>query len=265
MVSVLPRLHRWRLKFYQRVMRNRSIPAISDQDKDYVRSLIIHEDASLIAFDKPSGLAVQTRGNRGRCLDHLLWTFARSNGKRPRLVHRIDAATSGLVLAAKTKPAAAHISETFAARRVKKTYFAVVEMARPIAKSGSAIDTLVSRGRKTFIGTGSGEGGAAQTDWTLVAEGKASTALLLARPVTGRMHQIRVQFSAMGCGLLGDPLYGGASEKAPRLMLHAFDLSLQHPDGSDMTLSAPLPADFLAVLDDYGIEAGNLPTALEVR
>ncbi|MGB2387816.1 MAG: RluA family pseudouridine synthase [Henriciella sp.] len=240
-------------------MRNRSIPAISDQDKDYVRSLVIYEDASLIAFDKPAGLAVQTRGNRGRCLDHLLWAFARSNGKRPRLVHRIDAVTSGLVLAAKTKPAAAHISEAFETRRVRKTYFALVEMTQPIARSGSAVDHLVSRGRKTFVATSHGQGGEARTDWTIMAEGTASTALLRARPVTGRMHQIRVQLSAMGCGILGDQLYGAGSEKASRLMLHAFDLSLQHPDGSDMTLAAPLPDDFLAVLDEYGIPTGASP------
>ena len=72
-------------------MRNRPIPKIADDQKDMVRGLVIYEDDYLYAFNKPSGLAVQTRGNRGTSLDHLLWAFARSNGKRPHLVHRIDA------------------------------------------------------------------------------------------------------------------------------------------------------------------------------
>lgn len=86
-------------------MRNRPIPHIANDQQALVRDLLIYEDAYVLAFNKPSGLAVQTRGNRGTSLDHLLWTFARSNGKRPQLVHRIDAGTSGLILAGKTKPA----------------------------------------------------------------------------------------------------------------------------------------------------------------
>ena len=101
-------------------MRNRPIPNIPDAQKDWVRGLVLYEDAFLYAFNKPSGLAVQTRGNRGTSLDHLLWTFARSNGKRPHLVHRIDAGTSGLILAAKTKPAMTFLSQEYAKRREEK-------------------------------------------------------------------------------------------------------------------------------------------------
>ena len=91
-------------------MRNRPIPNLAEAQKAYVRDLVLYEDEFVLAFNKPSGLAVQTRGNRGTSLDHLLWAFARSNGKRPHLVHRIDAGTSGLILAAKTKPAMAALS-----------------------------------------------------------------------------------------------------------------------------------------------------------
>ena len=107
-------------------MRNRPIPRIAEDQKAYVRRLVLYEDDAVLAFNKPSGLAVQTRGNRGTSLDHLLWTFARSNGKRPQLVHRIDAGTSGLILAGKTKPAIAALSTEFAERRVKKRYLAFV-------------------------------------------------------------------------------------------------------------------------------------------
>jgi len=73
--------------------RNRPIPTLSSEDTAFARSLVVHEDTHLIAFNKPSGLAVQTRGNRGPCLENLLPAFAKSNGKIPRLVHRLDAGT----------------------------------------------------------------------------------------------------------------------------------------------------------------------------
>ena len=98
-------------------MKNRPVPTLSPEDAAFVRSLVIDEDTHLIAFNKPSGLAVQTRGNRGPCLENFLPAFAKSNGKIPRLVHRLDAGTSGLLIAAKTKPAAAHLSEQFSKRR----------------------------------------------------------------------------------------------------------------------------------------------------
>ncbi|MEL7135205.1 MAG: pseudouridine synthase [Pseudomonadota bacterium] len=117
-------------------MRNRPIPHLSQAQKDMVRALVLYEDEFLLAFDKPSGLAVQTRGNRGTSLDFLLWAFARSNGKRPHLVHRIDAGTSGLVLAAKTKPAMTFLSAEFAERRVNKRYLALVMGAVPESERG---------------------------------------------------------------------------------------------------------------------------------
>jgi len=101
--------------------RNRDIPLISEMDQAFVRGLLMGETADVLAFNKPSGLPSQTRGNRARNLDHLLWAFARSNGKRPRLIHRLDAGTSGVIIAAKTKPAAARLSEAFAGRDVEKT------------------------------------------------------------------------------------------------------------------------------------------------
>src|SRR5262249_3393992 len=90
--------------------RNYEQQQISDEDRAFVRSLVIHEDAAVLAFDKPSGLPVQTRNPDDRTLDRLMAAFAKSNGKRPRLVHRLDAQTSGVIVAAKTQPAAAALS-----------------------------------------------------------------------------------------------------------------------------------------------------------
>ncbi|HCE21761.1 MAG TPA: RluA family pseudouridine synthase, partial [Hyphomonas sp.] len=105
-------------------MKNRSLPNISVEDRAYAESLVIFEDSQVIVFDKPSGLAVQGGGGISRSLDDLLIAFAKSNGKKPRLVHRLDRGTSGVVIVARTKPAAAFLSEEFAARQATKTYLA---------------------------------------------------------------------------------------------------------------------------------------------
>ncbi|MCA8906188.1 MAG: RluA family pseudouridine synthase, partial [Hyphomonas sp.] len=123
--------------------RNRPLPVIEPEDVAYVRSLVIHEDASVIVFNKPSGLAVQGGGGIGRSLDGLFVAFAKSNGKRPRLVHRLDRGTSGVVIAARTQPAAARLSEEFATRRAKKTYLALVQGTLPDAERGRIDASLV--------------------------------------------------------------------------------------------------------------------------
>ena len=108
------------------VKRNYESLPVSEDDAAFVRGFVIHEDSGIIAFNKPSGLPVQTRNVEDRTLDRLMAAFARSNGKRPRLVHRLDAPTSGVIVAAKTQPAAAALSQSFADRLVDKTYLAVV-------------------------------------------------------------------------------------------------------------------------------------------
>ena len=122
--------------------RNRPIPEISAEDAAFVRSFLMHEDEAVLAFDKPAGLAVQTAGGRGQSLDFLLWAFAKSNGKRPKLVHRIDSGTSGVLVVARTTPAAAHLSEQFAARTASKTYLALVSGRLPDADEGSCAQAL---------------------------------------------------------------------------------------------------------------------------
>ena len=223
-------------------MRNRPIPKLSDASKALVRDLVIYEDDFLIAFNKPSGLAVQTRGNRGTSLDHLLWTFARSNGKRPNLVHRIDAGTSGLILAAKTKPATAFLSAQFAERRVQKVYLALVSGALPEAGQGRCDTPLLKSGRGVVIAPEAANADAAITDWTVLARTEAY-GLIEARPLTGRLHQIRAHLADLGCPILGDPIYGNGVATAPRLMLHAARLQLTLPNKTELALEAPVPED----------------------
>lgn len=224
-------------------MRNRPIPKIAEDQKSFVRSLVLYEDEILLAFNKPSGLAVQTRGNRGTSLDHLLWTFARSNGKRPQLVHRIDAGTSGLILAGKTKPAIAALSTEFAERRVQKRYLALVSGDLPAEDEGVCDIPLLKKERSVIPGQVGAGADAARTAWRVLSR-SGGYGLIEARPETGRMHQIRAHLAAMGSPILGDVIYGHRGDEAARLMLHASGLEIVLPDKKKLALEAPVPVEF---------------------
>ncbi|WP_084417880.1 RluA family pseudouridine synthase [Henriciella litoralis] len=240
--------------------RNRPIPHIKPEDADFIRSLVIHEDDQILAFNKPSGLAVQTAGGRGQSVDFLLWAFAKSNGKRPKLVHRIDSGTSGVLIVARTQPAAAALSEQFARRTARKTYLALVGGDIPAETSGTMDQALLKvpsdrGGREKMVPSSADTPKAqtARTDWTIIARSGAH-ALIRAKPRTGRMHQIRAHMAALGCPILGDRIYGTGKMSADRLMLHAQQLELKHPDGSDLTLEAGAPPDFLEKASSLGLE-----------
>ncbi len=244
--------------------RNYEAQEISEADRAFVRGLVIHEDSAVLAFNKPSGLPVQTRNPEDRTLDALMAAFAKSNGKRPRLVHRLDAQTSGVIVAAKTQPAAATLSQAFAERMVDKTYLAVVTgspfppgeiefsmaLSRHIARPGLELMRAARPGDQ--------KSQSAVTRWRVLAS-SGNNHLLSVDPQTGRMHQIRVHLSIEGRPILGDPYYGGAGtlkgEPVPRLMLHAARLEIPHPTaGGRIVINAPPPADFLAVLSAAGLE-----------
>ncbi len=244
--------------------RNYEAQEISEADRAFVRGLVIHEDSAVLAFNKPSGLPVQTRNPEDRTLDALMAAFAKSNGKRPRLVHRLDAQTSGVIVAAKTQPAAAALSQAFAERMVDKTYLAVVTgspfppgeiefsmaLSRHIARPGLELMRAARPGDQ--------KSQSAVTRWRVLASA-GNNHLLSVDPQTGRMHQIRVHLSIEGRPILGDPYYGGAGtlkgEPVPRLMLHAARLEIPHPTaGGRIVINAPPPADFLAVLSAAGLE-----------
>ncbi len=233
-------------------MKNRPIPNISDAQKAFMRDLVLFEDDHILALNKPSGLPVQTRGNRGTSLDFLLWTFARSNGKRPHLVHRIDAGTSGLVLAAKTKPAMTFLSTEFAERRVRKTYLALVSGQVPDSDQGTCDVPLLKIGRSVRPGRLEEGADTALTHWTVNCRSDR-TALVEARPHTGRMHQIRAHLADMGCPILGDVIYGDGTSSTDRLMLHAASLEITLPDQQKRALEAPVPDDFTAKRQALGL------------
>ena len=217
-----------------------------------VRAMVIFEDAHILALAKPAGLSSQ--GGRGQfhTLDDLLWAFARSNGKRPELVHRLDRDTSGVIVAAKTKPAAGFLGKAIMARRVKKTYRAIVAPGPPEPLTG-VIETPLrreERGREAYMrpcAPDHPDAETAKTTYRTVMHNSAA-ALLELEPHTGRMHQLRVHLASIGRPIAGDARYGGAlmlaGEEVPRLMLHALALEFPHPDGGTKRIEVEPPDDF---------------------
>ena len=212
----------------------------------------------LIAFNKPTGLAVQGGSGVTQSVEDLLTAFAKSNGKTPRLVHRLDRETSGIIIAARTKPAAAFFSEAFAVRDAEKTYLAIT-CGAPAPAEGEIDAALHKISRKGLdIMEVAANGQAARTRYrTLKAANGA--ALVELQPETGRMHQLRAHLAHIGAPIAGDGKYGGlyrlGGVETPSLLLHALRLDLPHPEAGRIALEAPPPPEFLAVAGSLGLEA----------
>jgi RluA family pseudouridine synthase len=217
-----------------------------------VRAMVIFEDDQVLVLNKPAGLSSQ--GGRGQVhtLDEFLWAFAKSNGNRPRLVHRLDRDTSGVILTAKTKPAAAFLGKALMNRRFRKHYNAIVTPTAPEPRAGAIEAPLrrVEQGREVYMRIcepDHPDAQSAKSVYRTLAAGP-DAALLELEPHTGRMHQLRVHLASIGRPIAGDARYGGAlmvgGEPVPRLMLHAAMLGFPHPDGGVKWVNADPPEDF---------------------
>lgn len=227
------------------------------QDVSGPRAFLIHEDAHVLVFDKPAGLAVQGGSGVTESLELMLGAFAKSNGKTPRLVHRLDRETSGVIVAARTKPAAAFLSEAFARRDTAKTYLAIVCGGAPEPREGEIALALKRSSRKGLdISIVADDGQAALTRYRTLSATR-DAAFVAAYPETGRMHQIRAHFAAIGRPIAGDGKYGGlfaiGAQPIARLMLHAARLDIPHPAGGRVTFEAPAPRDFIAACGALGL------------
>lgn len=234
---------------------------LSAEEVAFVRGLVLYEDADLLALAKPAGLSSQ--GGRGQVhtLDELLWAFAKPGKARPRLIHRLDRDTSGLILAAKTKPAAGFLGKALMKRKIFKTYRAIVAPGPPDPPQG-IIDLALRRdevGREAYMrvcNPDHPDAETAQTRYRTVSK-SASAALLDLEPQTGRMHQIRVHLAALGRPIAGDARYGGAlvlaGRPVPRLMLHALALRFPHPAGGEKRLEAPIAEDMVDLIAALGL------------
>jgi tRNA pseudouridine32 synthase/23S rRNA pseudouridine746 synthase len=240
--------------------------ALTAEDVAFAHALVIWEDDAVMALDKPPGLSSQGGRIRAATLDDLLAAFERG-GKRPRLVHRLDRDTSGVILAAKTKPAAAFLGKALMGRRVKKTYLAIVAPSAPAPREGRIKAPLrrVAIGREAHMEACAEDHADAETAdtgyRTLAATDEV--ALLELRPHTGRMHQLRVHMAGIGRPIAGDSRYGGAlvlsGAAVPRLMLHAASIVFPHPGGGERRIEAPVPDDMVATLARLGLRAPAAP------
>jgi 23S rRNA pseudouridine1911/1915/1917 synthase len=222
---------------------------------------IIYQDADLIAIDKPPGLVVHPAVGHGTgTLVHgLLAACPDLTGiggeTRPGIVHRLDKDTSGVMVAAKNEKAHRALVEAFKERGVGKTYLAICRGRRPSPKG--EVDLPIGRHpvHRKEMSTRSRAGRSALTRYELLRWYKEGVGFLKVQIFTGRTHQIRVHLAAIGCPVLGDPVYGkGAAGRlkglAARQMLHSQRLTLDHPtSGERMIFEAPLPEDMARVLD----------------
>jgi RluA family pseudouridine synthase len=236
---------------------------LTPEEIAFVRSLVIFEDAEILALNKPAGLSSQGGRGQAHTLDELMWAFARPGKARPRLIHRLDRDTSGVILTARTKPAAAFLGKALMARRVAKTYLAIVAPGAPEPAAGTIELPLcrVERGREAFMqvcAPDHPDAEAALTRYRTVARSEGA-ALLELEPHTGRMHQLRVHLAALGRPIAGDARYGGALVVAgraiPRLMLHARALAFQHPAGGRKRIEADPPPDMAQAIADLRLSA----------
>lgn len=201
---------------------------------------LLHRDADLLVFDKPSGL-LSVPGRHPALSDSLL-TRVQREYPHAQIIHRLDKDTSGVVLMSRHRKAHAYIAAQFEARTTGKSY--VAEVWGKVAEAEGMIDLplAIDPDNKPRHRVDFDHGKLAQTRWQVIGYGENTTRIRLF-PLTGRTHQLRVHMKALGHVILGDEFYaeGVALSAAPRLLLHAEKLSFRHPGGTDMSFTAPVP------------------------
>ena len=222
---------------------------------------ILFEDADIIVVDKPAGLVVHPApghpdGTLVNALLHLCPDIKGIGGElRPGIIHRLDADTSGVIVVAKNSTAMDSISAQFRARTTEKHYTAIVHgvPAPGVGTISTQIGRSTSDRKKMTVSPPRGRD--AISHYTLLKALPNKLALLDVRIETGRTHQIRVHLNHIQHPIVADPIYGSRPRDRalrpcpPRLMLHATTLTITHPRSDQrITLSAPLPADMLAVI-----------------
>ncbi|HEY3778155.1 MAG TPA: RluA family pseudouridine synthase [Rhizomicrobium sp.] len=216
--------------------------------------LVIHKDSSVLVLNKPSGLATQGGSGIREHVDGLLDQLAFGKKQRPRLVHRLDRDTSGVLVVARTAPAAAALSASLRRRDASKTYWAltkgVPKRSRGTVRSALAKEKSGRQEKMAEVAEDSEGARNAVTDYAVVATAGQEFAWVAARPVTGRMHQIRVHLASLGTPVVGDFKYGGATARGRgeienRLHLHARAIDIAHPESGRLRVTAPLPAHML--------------------
>ncbi|MBV9930951.1 MAG: RluA family pseudouridine synthase [Alphaproteobacteria bacterium] len=241
---------------------------LSADEVAFVNEIVIHRDPQAIVVNKPPGLATQGGTKTKQHLDGLLDGLANDRGERPKLVHRLDKDTSGVLLLARTARAAAFFSKAFSGRTARKVYWALV-VGVPEVRDGY-IDLPLAKqpgtgGEKMHVDE-SEHGLPARTRYRVIDRAGNRAAWVELQPLTGRTHQLRVHMAAIGHPIVGDGKYGGqeaflTGAISRKLHLHARRLRIDHPGGDRIDVSADLPEHFQTTLAGLGFDPaeGDLP------
>ncbi|MDD3797877.1 MAG: RluA family pseudouridine synthase [Novosphingobium sp.] len=234
---------------------------LTEEELELADSMVIHQDKAAIVLNKPPGLATQGGTKTHSHVDGLLDAFA-PDGPRPRLVHRLDKDTSGVLLVARTPGSAAFFSKRFSGRSAKKIYWALVVGVPEVAEG--TIDAPLAKqpgtgGEKMHVDEENGQ--PAKTRYRVVDRAGNRAAWVELQPLTGRTHQLRVHLATIGHPIVGDGKYGGqdaflTGSVSRKMHLHARRLIIDHPDGAPLDVTAPLPEHFAASMAQLGFDEG---------
>ena len=261
-------------------------PSIAEADAAMIRAAVLYRDAHLIALNKPPGLPTQGGTGQRRHVDGLAAALVDPGEEAPRLVHRLDKDTSGVLLLARSRPMAKALAEAFRARTTRKVYWAAAAGV-PSPRAGTVRYGLVKapghgrggeneRMRTVHPAEVDGVPGAqrATTDYAVIENLGQRACWLALVPVTGRTHQLRAHMAAIGHPIVGDGKYGGGGQEnlgdgwgaqlggeiSRKLHLHARSLSFDHPaTGARLSLTAPLPEHMARTWETVGWRAADAP------
>ncbi|WP_421849556.1 RluA family pseudouridine synthase [Novosphingobium sp.] len=241
---------------------------LTEEQIALAESMILTQDRAAIVLNKPPGLATQGGSGTHEHVDGLLDAYAEEKGPRPRLVHRLDKDTSGVLLIARTPGSAAFFSKRFSGRTARKIYWALITGV-PDIKDGLIELPLAKQpgtgGEKMMVDE-SEQGQSARTRYRVIGRAGNSACWVELQPLTGRTHQLRVHMAAIGHPIVGDGKYGGQAafltgSISRKMHLHARRLRIEHPEGDLLDVTAPLPEHFAASMAQLGFDEadGELP------
>ncbi len=234
------------------------------RDINDIKKMILFEDEEVLVLNKPAGLAVQGGTGLKSSVDHMLASMADEKRGKPKLVHRLDRDTSGVLLVARTPFAAAKLTESFRKHETRKIYWGIT-IGAPKPAHGRIQAPLARHGEKMVV-VGEEEHEAegvkdAITIYRIIEQAQSKAAFLALWPVTGRTHQLRVHMASVGTPLLGDRLYGVPAPKGfpseeigKGLHLHARRLVIPHPRKGVIDVTAPLGPDMRKTFDWFGFD-----------